>query len=485
MLETATRQPGRQPGRQAARKAGAYPAHVAAWSRQDFRLAFGLLIAFSLIFTGSILLSDTLPWASFLPLGIACAGIAGWLVLAAACGSPTAITIYFGLLVFLINAQFRVRGAGDIQADWQSMLKFAVWMAAGVIGATHMPPLRQLVTRPASALWLAYISLALISGLYSPAAGYSFGCALALLCLFAFSFALTSRLSQPRMLWTVAVSLTLFNIAGWMVFYADPELGVSAAWTTSGLMMRMCGLAGQATNLGAICAVAVGVVFVLWYQGWCRAVPAIVLGGFAFLTLLKSDARTTEIATVAGIGLVLASRRAGLVVAGSLAGVSALILLQIFPKLPAVLGAQFSRSGDPSEVYTLTGRLEIWDFAWRQICLSPIFGYGYNSSKVVLGSHIGFQNGLMVDSAHNLYLQNLLSVGVLGTLPLVGLLLYLAVKCVTKPLPILLYTLVVVLVSSVSDTDTIGTTPTLMTVMFFTVSVWPELNDPARGRRRV
>jgi len=44
------------------------------------------------------------------------------------------------------------------------------------------------------------------------------------------------------------------------------------------------------------------------------------------------------------------------------------------------MGSQFSRSGDPTEVYTLTGRLEIWDVAWKQINLSPILGYGYNTS---------------------------------------------------------------------------------------------------------
>ena len=220
-------------------------------------------------------------------------------------------------------------------------------------------------------------------------------------------------------------------------------------------------------------------MFVLWYEARCGTLAAIALGGFAFATLLKSDARTTEIATLAGIGLVLASRRAGLVMAAALSATVAIVLLQVFPKLPGLLGAQFSRSGDPTEVFTLTGRLEIWDFAWQQIVLSPILGYGYNSSKVVLGSHIGFENGLMVDSAHNMYLQNLLSVGVLGLLPLVGLLGYLLSTCLRRPIPIVLYTLVIVLVSSISDTDAIGTTPTLVTVLLFAVSVWPDLGGSA------
>lgn len=446
---------------------------------RDLWLIAPALVMAGLVVAGSVMLAGSLAWAPLLPLGLAAAGLAVWLVLAAACGSPAAIMLYLGILVFLINAQFRVRGAGDIQGDWQSALKFAVWLGAGVIGAPHLPSWRTLVSQPGTALWLAYIFVALISSLYSPAAGYSFGCSLALLCLFAFAFAITRRLSPAQMMWTMTISLALFNIGGWIVFFAVPELGVSAAWTTSGLMMRMCGLAGQATNLGAVCAIAFGVVFVLWRQKDCSTPAAIVFGGFAFATLLKSDARTTEIASLAGVGLVLAAGSAKRVMAGGLAGIAAVILLQVYPKLPGLLGAQFSRSGDPTEVYTLTGRLEIWDFAWQQIRLSPIFGYGYNSSKVVLGSHIGFENGLMVDSAHNMYLQNLLSVGALGTLPLIGLLGFLSFRCFTRPAPIVIYVLAVVLISSISDTDAIGTTPTLVTLLLFAVSVWPDRNSAA------
>jgi O-antigen ligase len=451
---------------------------------RDLGLTAAVLALVGAIFLGCAAAAETLPWAPALPLGLIAAGLAAWLVLAAAHGSPGAIMLYFAAIAFMTDAQFRVRGAGDIQADWQSVLKFLIWLGAGVIGVAHMPPLREMLRRPASACWLAYIVIAICSSLYSPVAGYSLGCAVALLCLFAFSYALTTRLSEAQILWTLLLTLTVFNIGGWIVFYALPELGTSAAWTTSGLLMRMCGLAGQATNLGAICAKAVGAAFVLWYTRRCGPWAALVLGGFAFLTLLKSDARTTEIAAVGGIAVILAARSIWLMAGGTLAALSGLVLLQVFPRITDLLGSSFSRSGDPTEVYTLTGRLEIWDFAWQQIQLSPVFGFGYNSSKAVLGGHVGFENGLMVDSAHNLYLQNLLSVGILGMIPLVVLLVHLCVRCCVRPIPIVCYMLVVVLVSSISDTDSIGTTPTLMTVLFFVISVWPELDSPRQAAAR-
>ncbi len=448
---------------------------AAGFRRRDVVLATAALTVAGAVFFGSAAAANALPWAPMVPLGLVAAGLAAWLVLAAMYGSPIAIMLYFAAIAFMTDAQFRVRGAGEISGDWQSALKFLIWLGAGVIGFAHMPPLRVMLARPGSACWLAYIVIAIGSSLYSPVAGYSFGCSVALLCLFAFAYTLTTRLSEAQIMWTLLLSLSVFNVGGWVVFYAVPDLGTSAAWTTSGLLMRMCGLAGQATNLGAVCATAIGAAFVLWYGRSCSLMTGLALGGFACITLLKSDARTTEIAALAGVALVIASRSVWLVAGGALSAVSGLVLLQVFPQISGLLGSSFSRSGDPTEVYTLTGRLEIWDFAWQQIKLSPIFGYGYNSSKAVLGGHIGFENGLMVDSAHNLYLQNLLSVGALGLLPLVGLLAYLVVRCCVRPIPIVCYTLVLVLVSSISDTDSIGTTPTLMTMVFFMVSIWPGL----------
>lgn len=91
-------------------------------------------------------------------------------------------------------------------------------------------------------------------------------------------------------------------------------------------MLRMCGLAGQATNLGAVCAQAFGAVFVIWYGRKFSLVVGLILGGFALATLLKSDARTTEIAAVLGVAMIVASRSASLVGSGEL-GITAILVL--------------------------------------------------------------------------------------------------------------------------------------------------------------
>ncbi|MGD0429469.1 MAG: O-antigen ligase family protein [Acetobacteraceae bacterium] len=453
------------------------------FASRDLGLIVGALLLTSGVFIGSIFLSNSFPWAPYIPLGLVALGLAGWVVLAAIYASPTAIMLYLGVVVFVTDGGLRIRAPGDDSLDWQSFLKFFLWLGAGVIGFAHIPPVRQLLARPACAGWLAYLCVALASSIYSPTPAFSFASALGVSCIFAFSFSLTRHLSEGQILWTILVSLTIFNVGGWIVYYTIPALGISEAEGIGDLFLgaRMAGLAGQATGLGSVCSVAVGAAFVLWYTGRAKPVTSLILGGFAYVTLMRSDARTAEIATVAAIALILASRSAWLTMGVALAGTVAVLVLQISPGLTHVLEDKFSRSGDPGEISSLTGRTQIWEYAWRKIAESPILGYGYDSPRVVIGHYLGFENSLLVGNAHNLFLQNLLCVGALGTIPLVMVFGYLVYRMVKKPIPIVYYTIVWILVTSLTYAEPIGTTPTLITILMFIASAWPGLEGSHWG----
>jgi len=64
-----------------------------------------------------------------------------------------------------------------------------------------------LLTWPASARWLAYIFTAMTSIIDSAIPGFRFGRALGLPCFFAFAFALTTRLSEGQLFWTLLLAL--------------------------------------------------------------------------------------------------------------------------------------------------------------------------------------------------------------------------------------------------------------------------------------
>ena len=107
----------------------------------------------------------------------------------------------------------------------------------------------------------------------------------------------------------------------------------------------------------------------------------------------------------------------------------------------------------------------------------------------MIGDYLGFENGLQVGNTHNLLLQNLISVGALGTFPLLIVFAYLVYRVVKRPIPIVCYTVVWILVSSLTYSEPIGTSPSLVTILIFLASVWPglegsnrNLTHPPRGR---
>ncbi len=440
-----------------------------------------LLALFAAISAASVLYSKEATWALLVPLIVIGAIAALWIIGLAVAGSTGAIIAYLALVCFITDGQFRARGAGEITTDWQSALKFGLWAGAGVIGFAHLPRLRTLLSRPGPACWLAYITIAMVSSSYAPTPAYSFGCAFSLLCFFAFAFTLTTKLTEKQVLWTLTSTLAVFLLIGWVVYYEVPSLGVTQFSTyINTVVMRMCGIAGQANNLGTVCATYIGAVYLLWAGGYCRLLFALPLGAFGAITLISSDARTGMISIAVAIAVAELARSIWALVAAALVAVTGSILYFVFGINMTMLGTTFSRSGDPQEVLTLTGRFDIWAFVWQKILEQPMFGWGYNASKAILSQYLGFKDDLIVDTAHNMLLQSLFSVGIIGTLPIVIMVFILLYNMVVRPNRFRDLFLISLIVDGISDTSALGTTPTVLTLLFLVISVLPP--TPARVR---
>jgi O-antigen ligase len=433
---------------------------------------------FALLMAAAGLVLDNAIWAVAAPLGLSVMLFGVWLLAQAAGGSKPAIMLYLALIVFVTDAQFRARGAGEIGADWQNMMKFALWAGAGVIGFAHMPSLRRAFGRLAPACCLAFIVAAIVSTLYSPAPGYTLGCALALLCFLAFAYALVARLTEAEILWTIVAALTAFLLIGWVVYYENPALGTSQFWVDDIIELRMCGIAGQANNLGAACAKFLGALFLLWWTGRIRLIVLVPLTALGLITLAASEGRTATVAVIAAVAVVILARSVWLAAGAVLGGLGALLTVTVLSLRLDMITDRLSRSGDPNEVFTLTGRLDIWSVVWTRIEQKPLLGWGYNASKVVLGQFEGFNYGLMVDTAHNMLLQLLLSIGFVGTLPIIVVLLSLIWNVVVRPYPFRDFFLTIIIVTGISDAIALGSTPTVMTLLFFIICILP----PTRSR---
>ncbi len=438
-------------------------------------LLTGLSLAgFAAISVISVMSSAGATWALFLPLLLIGMIFVGWIIGRAIAGSPHAIIAYLVLVLFITDGAFRVRGAGEISTDWQSALKFALWTGAGVIGVAHMPRISTLLGRTGPACWLAYIVMAMISAIYSPTPAYSFGGAFSLLCLFAFAFTVTTKLTESQFLWTMTLTLAVFLLVGWVVRYVNPALGTSEFQLNGIIVARMAGIAGQADNLGAVCSKYLGAVFLLWMSGRCRLIFALPLAAIGAATVFAADAHTAMVATAAAvIGTVVARSALGLLTA-ALTTALGIMLYYIGTVNLNTIGSAVSRSGDAQEALTLTGRVDIWDFVWQNIVERPLFGWGYNASKIIMGHHLGFRDGLKIDTAHNLLLQSLLSVGFVGTAPIIILLFSLIFSLILRPNRFRDLFLIIILVDGLTDTGALGTTPTVLTLLFFMISVLPR-----------
>lgn len=74
-----------------------------------------------------------------------------------------------------------------------------------------------------------------------------------------------------------------------------------------------------------------------------------------------------------------------------------------------------SRSGSADEITSGTGRTSIWSVAIYLIFEKPFLGYGFASTLQIFDEQVA-RVGFKVASAHNMILQILLSVGILGAL---------------------------------------------------------------------
>ena len=444
------------------------------------RLVGIVLLGAAAIVLACVRASVMAPPLFALPLAIGLLIPATYVFFLACAGGARAMGAFLFVFAFVTDGAFRVRDPGDIGLDWQNGMKFVLWGGAFLIGLCHWNRIRPLLTR-GPLLWAAvYVCYALLSSLYSAAPFYSFTTAFGLLAMLLFGLALATRLTPRHMLLTLATSLWIFTLLGWVVYYQVPALGRSPFITAENTVIeRICGLAGQANALGCILAVLLTTVFLLWERRLAGLWLILPMAGTAIFTLLSADSRTALLAFCCGVAAVLL-RRSVWSMGGSLLG-AALVALAVLGmplrELFNLLGG-ISRSGDPTEFFTLTGRTEIWGYAWDKIVLAPWFGYGYNSSKFILPNFYGLP-GLQVDEAHNMLLQNLLAVGIIGTVPLVCMLIRMVVDYFRRPSAGRDAYLSINLVWGITVAGTMGSTPTVMSLAMFCAMGYAELESPS------
>jgi exopolysaccharide production protein ExoQ len=180
---------------------------------------------------------------------------------------------------------------------------------------------------------------------------------------------------------------------------------------------RWGGAAGNANTLGLISATLIGAAANLFLarSSWLVRLGSVVFAIAGVITLHGSGSATSLVfalvLTAGTVWLQLGRKDAA-------TGLSARVLSGVFILcLAGALAVGFLPETFQAQTWlaalgksqTLTGRTEVWNFAWRLYLLNPFLGYGFDSLASVL---YGFYRG--VGHMHNGYLDLLVRGGSVG-----------------------------------------------------------------------
>ena len=144
---------------------------------------------------------------------------------------------------------------------------------------------------------------------------------------------------------------------------------------------------------------------------------------FGLVTLVASNARTSMVALVFAIPVCLyLYRRLRLVT--FLGWVAIAVTIGAFGNalidasgISDVFSHYLRRGQSPELIYSLSGRMDYWQFAWERFSATPLLGQGfYTAHRIDLNSVSG---RFRISTVDNTYLEVLLGMGIIGLFPLV------------------------------------------------------------------
>lgn len=411
------------------------------------------------------------PDVAALPFGFLLAAGFVLVLAASALGQRWAISTLLVFVIFGLSLSLRTRESGETGLDWQNGLKLLTWALIPLICAVNWWRLVPFLQERTIILAALFGVVAFASSVWSLTPAYTAGNALGLISYLLLACLAVSVLGMDATLRLFTITLLLFVSLGLVTGVIIPDI----AWLPPSVVettYRLRGLSGHPNVLGEQTAVLVTFAAVSYRRGiigrWILGLSLLV--GFA--TLFATDSRTTTAATIAA-WLIIACRERRLLIPALAIGFClsavgmALLAVDGFPDFSGMLGP-LARSGSASEITTLTGRTELWAVAADLIAQKPLLGWGFNGTEALMVGSVG--RGFAGDpvNAHNMYIQSLLSMGFLGSLPAFGFLGVLVARMVVRPNATRDQIVLLAMIIGLAEVSLFAT-PVLLTLAFFVI----------------
>ena len=361
------------------------------------------------------------PVGYWAPMGVLLGAVSAWVVFSAMRGCCWALAGVLGFSLVVPNIDFMPQGLHEAPSlNAQTGLKLALWASMGLVGVARLPQLRPLLKDRAILSIGLFALFAIVSTLWSPTPVYSAAGSIGFLTALLFACAVAVELPKDRLYQTVVASFVIYVGLNIIAAIALPDIAWLANYGDSG-SSRLQGVSSHPNILGKEMATFICLCLPLaLVRNQRRA--AFVLASLAFLIIVATQSRTSLGATLLCLSLPILLRAevakplTGLVmIVTGMAMVA--IAIGFVPDIRSILDGA-SRTSDASEIFTLTGRTELWGFVWGRILEAPMLGHGFGAAEAVLSAQWWGAPDAGV-GAHNTWLQSLLIVGVIGTIPFI------------------------------------------------------------------
>ena len=355
------------------------------------------------------------PLGFLLPLALLAVAIGGLVVIAAMRGKHWALAGMLGFALVVPNISFVEHELHDTTSmNPQNLLKVAVWAAMAAIGAARWRACAPLMRDGVLASLLAFSLIALVSTTWSPVPAYTAVGAAGFLASLVFCCVVAVEVPGAMLLRYVVIAMVGYLAINTIAMVALPN----SAWAEDAAGSRFQGVSTHANilakELAALICLVTPLALSLGRRRLALGLIVVTIG-----LMLPTGSRTALAGILLAFILPLAldrRARAPIAIAIAILGMAILALaLGWHPDTQALTGG-VSRDDDGGDVMTLTGRTELWAFVWDKIQQAPLIGHGFISADNVLSADWWGPPDASV-GAHNAWLQCLLMLGLVGTVP--------------------------------------------------------------------
>jgi O-antigen ligase len=301
------------------------------------------------------------------------------------------------------------RGQG-VTLSFQVLFRIGIGMCALLIGAWawwRLPAVRQQLTSYRGWLMMAFIACSMIAIPFSVEFSVSVFVAFMMLGYTLLTITCLTLHGYKAIVQDIMWAVLAYVVLGWVAYTLYPEIGVYREYLSMTQSVDRMGGLGHPNTLGrSICLVLI-MMLVACRERWVSWQIMFLIFPLFVATMIESKSRSPVVATFVAIAvfcLPLLRARATYVViaatliafAGTLFAIDALVGFDYFMERNLLAT---TKSGDFSELTSLTGRTEIWSESWRFIMQRPWTGYGGGTSAKIMHEHSGHAHNMLLETA--------------------------------------------------------------------------------------